>query len=297
MKIAVLGAGAVGSYFGGRLAEAGHDVKLIGRKKHVDAVRTSGLKIRSIISASTISHPNASEIISVDPDTEILLLTVKAFDTEVVARSIEALTHRPKLVLSLQNGVENHIVIAKVLKGVQVYPTVIYVGVGMSDPGEVRHFARGEIVLPEELHGLVEMFDSAGIRATTTGNIIGMLWEKLALNASLNAVSMITNMSFEVLVADLDVRHVVRAAAEEVLAVAESLEIEVGVVDPVAQAQSLGPSMSSMCQDYQAGKRIEIEALNGFVSQRGCKQGIPTPVNSTLCALAELMFQQKSGVL
>ena len=293
MKIAVLGAGAVGSFFGGRLAEAGHDVKLIGRKKHVEAVRTSGLKITSRVVGSTISHPATSEILSLDRDTEILLLTVKAFDTEVAARSIERLTHRPKLILSLQNGVENHTVLGKVLKGVQVHPTVIYVGVAMSGPGEVRHFARGEIVLPEPLDALAKMFDSAGIGAITSDNITGILWKKLVLHASLNAISMISSTSFELLAANMDVRYAVRAAAEEVLAVAESLGIDVGMGAPVEQAQSLGPSMSSMWQDYHAGKRIEIEALNGFVAQLGRKQGIATPVNSTLCALAKLMFQQR----
>ena len=293
MRIAVLGAGAVGSYYGGRLAEAGHDVTLVGRRSHVDAIRAAGLTIESKVSGPSTSNPEVSETLQTDSDPELVLLTVKAFDTAGAARSINELSTPPKAVLSLQNGVDNHAAAAEVLDGVDVYPTVVYVAVGLAAPGVVTHHARGEIVLPEELGGLVSVFEDAGIPASTTDNIIGMLWNKLLLNASLNALSMITDTSFGQLASSPDGRWVVRSAVEEAVAVAKSMGIDIGVSDPAAvvlkTAESLGAGMSSMWQDHQAGKKIEIDALNGVVVRGGREHGVPTPVNATLYAAASLI--------
>ena len=296
MKIAVLGAGAVGSYYGGRLAEAGHDVTLVGRRSHVAAIRADGLTIDSKVSGTSTSHPEASETLLPESDPELVLLTVKAFDTAGAARSVNESNTRPKAVLSLQNGVDNHAAAAEVLEGVDVYPTVVYVAVGVTAPGVVTHQARGEIVLPEELGWLVSVFEGASIPASTTDNIIGMLWNKLLLNASLNALSMITDTSFGQLASNPDGRQVVRSAVEEVVAVAKSMGIDVGVSDPVATvlktAESLGAGKSSMWQDHRAGKKIEIDALNGVVVRAGQRHGVPAPVNATLHAAARLMARQ-----
>ena len=297
MRIAVLGAGAVGSYYGGRLAEAGHDVTLVGRRRHVAAIRAEGLTIESKVSGTSTSRPAVSETLQQDSDPELVLLTVKAFDTAGAARFINELNTPPKAVLSLQNGVDNHVAAAEVLDGVDVYPTVVYVAVEITAPGVVAHRARGEIVLPEEPGGLVSVFEAAGIPASTTDNIIGMLWNKLLLNASLNALSMITDTSFGQLASSPEGRGVVESAVEEVVAVAKSMGIDGDVSDPVVTvlkaAESLGAGMSSMWQDHQAGKKIETDALNGVVVRSGQEHGVPTPVNATLYAVASLMARRQ----
>ena len=299
MKIAVFGAGAVGSYYGGRLAEAGHDVTLIGRAAHVAAIRSGGLKIESSVFTTSTSHPHAAESLPAGSDPDLVLLTVKAFDTARAGASLKGRIGLGTRVLSLQNGVDNHLAASGGFGNVGVHPTVVYVAVGLVEPGLIRHLGRGEIVLPEELSDLVPVFAEARIPAKTSGNIEGVLWNKLLLNASLNAMSMITGASFGELAASSDAESVVRAAVAEVLAVARSRKVRIDVDEPARSvletARSLGDGKSSMWQDYQAGKKIEIEALNGVVVRLGSEAGIDTPVNETLFAMARLMDQRARG--
>ncbi len=299
MKIAVLGAGAVGSYYGGRLAEAGHDVTLIGRAAHVAAIRSRGLKIESSVFPTSTSHPHAAESFPAGSDADLVLLTVKAFDSARAAAALKGRIGLGTRVLSLQNGVDNHLAASGGLGNVVVHPTVVYVAVSLVEPGLIRHLGRGEIVLPAELSDLVAVFDEARIPAKTSVNIEGVLWNKLLLNASLNALSMITGASFGELAANSDAESVVRAAVAEVLTVARSRNVRIDVDEPARSvletARSLGDGKSSMWQDYQAGKKIEIDALNGVVVRLGSEAGIDTPVNETLFAMARLMDQRARG--
>ncbi len=299
MKIAVLGAGAVGSYYGGRLAEAGHDVTLIGRAAHVAAIRSRGLKIESSVFPTSTSHPHAAESFPAGSDADLVLLTVKAFDSARAAAALKGRIGLGTRVLSLQNGVDNHLAASGGLGNVVVHPTVVYVAVSLVEPGLIRHLGRGEIVLPAELSDLVAVFDEARISAKTSVNIEGVLWNKLLLNASLNALSMITGASFGELAANSDAESVVRAAVAEVLTVARSRNVRIDVDEPARSvletARSLGDGKSSMWQDYQAGKKIEIDALNGVVVRLGSEAGIDTPVNETLFAMARLMDQRARG--
>ena len=300
MNIVVLGAGAVGCYYGGRLAEAGHDVTLIGRPAHVAAIREHGLTIDSRISGITKSRPSGAKTFPPDLQPDLIFISVKAFDTETAARSLPPDLGSRTVVLSLQNGVGNHSAAQGLLPpGVAVYPTVVYVAVGIARPGVVSHQGRGEIVLPEELSHLAGMFEEAGVPASTTSNIEGMLWNKLLLNASLNALSMITDTSFGTLAGSPHGRAVVERAVAEVMAVAETVGVDIGINEPVQKvletAESLGSGMSSMWQDFRAGKRIEIEALNGVVVTLGQENGIATPVNATLHAAASLMEQRRDA--
>ncbi len=135
--------------------------------------------------------------------------------------------------------------------------------------------------------------------ASTTVNIEGMLWNKLLLNASLNALSMLTETSFGALADSPHGRAVVESAVAEACAVARSTGVEIDVADPAGKvlevARSLGSGMSSMWQDYRAGKRTEIDALNGVIVRLGRQNGIPTPVNATLYAAASLMEQRRDA--
>ena len=298
MKIAVFGAGAVGSYYGGRLAEAGHDVTLVGRRAHMAAIRSDGLKIESSVYPTATSHPNAVECFPDDFDPDIVLLTVKAFDSTTAAATLKGAIRPRTRILSLQNGVDNHLAASEEL-GVMVYPTVVYVAVGLKEPGVVRHLGRGEIVLPAELADLAPVFDEARIPVKTSDNIDGMLWNKLLLNASMNALSMITGASFGELAASSDAESVVRGAVAEVLAVSRARDIRIDVDDPAQgvldTARSLGDGKSSMWQDYEAGKKIEIDALNGVVVRLGKQAGVRTPVNENLYTIARLMDERARG--
>jgi 2-dehydropantoate 2-reductase len=293
VKVLVVGAGAVGSYFGGRLALAGHDLVLIGRQRHVEAIRANGLTIDSKITGKHNAHLTASETLFASKPADLVLLCVKSYDTEAAAISLRDFVAPQTVVLCLQNGIDNHEIAGRVLGRSRVHPTVIYVGVRISEPGVVEHVARGEITLPVELSAVAAVFERAGILTKTTDNILGLVWNKLLLNASCNALGMICAVSFGKLVESTEMREVIGAAVDEVVRIAEAKGIRIPGENHSAQViktcESLGGGLSSMLQDYRGGKRIEIEALNGVVVRLGKELGIPTPYNSTFYATAKLM--------
>ncbi|MBI4474442.1 MAG: ketopantoate reductase family protein [Acidobacteria bacterium] len=296
MKVLILGAGAVGSYYGGRLAQAGHDVILLGRRAHVEAIQASGLVIDSRITGRQVVCLRAAERAESNEKPDLVLVTVKSYDTEESARPFREVVDERTTILSLQNGIDNHEIASRVL-GRPVYPSVIYVGVRITAPGVVEHVTRGEITLPEKLAPLVDVFQSAGILAKTSDNILGMVWNKLLLNASCNALGMIAGCSFGALAASPAAREVIAGAVNEIVRIAAARDIRLPVADPVEQvfkmAESLGPGLSSMLQDHRAGKRTEIEALNGVIVRLGKEHGIPTPYNATLYAAGVLMEEIK----
>ena len=296
MKVLVVGAGAVGSYYGGRLALAGHDVTLIGRKRHIEAIQSNGLTLDSKITGKHNVSVTASESLIPSKPPNLVLLCVKSYDTEAAAHSLREFIAPQTVVLCLQNGIDNHEIAGRILGASRVHPTVIYVGVRIPEPGVVEHVARGEINIAEELSVLAPVFDSAGILAKTTDNILGVLWSKLLLNASCNALGMFCAIPFSQLVADPDMRQVITDAVDEVVRIADAKGIRIPgenyATQVIKTCVSLGPGLSSMLQDYRAGKKLEVEALNGVVVRLGRELGIPTPYNATFYATAKLMSSE-----
>ena len=298
MKVLVVGAGAVGSYYGGRLALAGHDVVFIGRKRHIEAIQSNGLTIDSKLTGKHNVRVTAAETVFASKPPDLVLLTVKSYDTEEAARSLRELIAPQTVVLCLQNGIDNHEIAGSVLGKHRVHAAVIYVGARISEAGTIEHVSRGEIILPDELSALIPVFEQAGIPAKTTDNILGMVWSKLLLNASCNALGMICGVSFGALAASPEMREVISGAVNEVVSIAEAKGIRIPGENYAKQvletAEGLGVGLSSMLQDYRAGKRIEIEALNGVVVRLGKELGIPTPHNSTFYALGKLLQPHKA---
>src|SRR5262249_1605421 len=145
---------------------------------------------------------------------DLVLLCVKSYDTESAARSLAEFIAPQTVVLCLQNGVDNHDIAARILGASRVHPAVIYVGVRISQAGAVEHVSRGEITLPAELLALCPAFEAAGIPAKTTDNILGMVWSKLLLNASCNALGMICGVSFGDLISTAEMRDVITGAVD-----------------------------------------------------------------------------------
>jgi len=293
MKILVVGAGAVGSYYGGRLALGGHDVTFIGRARHVQAIQANGLTIDSKVTGKHNARVHAAEAVFASTPPDLVLLCVKSFDTEEAARSLRDLVAPYTVILCLQNGIDNHNIAGRILGPNRVHPTVIYVGVRISEPGVVEHVGRGEIILPEKLSALCSTFAEAGIPARTTDNILGMVWSKFLLNASCNALGMISGISFGELAQSPEARQVICGAVDEVVRIAEAKGVRIPGEDYPSQVlktcESLGVGLSSMLQDHRARKRIEIDALNGEVVRLGIELGIPTPYNATLYATGKLL--------
>lgn len=303
-SIAVVGAGAVGCFFGALLARAGHRVTLIGRAAHVEAIARDGLRLEMGGTLHTLPA-HASTELAAAAEADIVLFCVKSPDTDAVARALAPHLSPGALVMSLQNGVDNAATIARHVR-VPVVPAVVYVATAMSAPGTVRHFGRGELVigaldtraggLPasrENLDALAALFSAAGIPTTVSDDVQAALWSKLLVNCAYNALSALGRAPYARIAAMPALRDVQQAIVDEVIAVAHAdgvtLSREASLTAVQRIAETMANQLSSTAQDMMRGKPSEIDHLNGFVAQRGAALGVATPVNQTLHALVKLV--------
>lgn len=297
MKVAVMGAGAVGCYYGAMLARAGCEVVLIGRAEHVDAVRAAGLTLET--RDYTVSLPlAASTQADAVAGAQLVLFCVKANDTLAAATEIAPFLAPDALVVSLQNGVDNAERLRPLLMR-EVIAAVVYVAAQMAGPGHVRHHGRGELVIGHSPAAarLAELFDAAGVPLTVSGDITGILWGKLVVNCVYNALSAITRLPYARLVAAPGVEAVMRDVVDECLAVARADGVSVaGDIRATVQhiARTMPTQLSSTAQDLMRGKRSEIDHLNGYVVQRGAALGVATPVNRVLLTLVRALESHPS---
>ena len=293
-NVAVLGAGAVGCYFGGMLARAGAPVTLIGRPHHVEAIVREGLHLDTLQFQERVRLGATTDVQAVR-DAAIVLFTVKTLDTESAARSLAPHLARGAVVLSMQNGVDN-VERIRTAAGIDALPVAVYVAAAMAAPGHVRHTGRGDLVVGGRRADAImaaALFARAGVRCVVSDNIAAELWTKMAMNCAFNAVSALGRAKYGQIVQDARARAVLRQAVEETAAVAQACGVRLGDVDLVDAAYRLGEAMSgatsSTAQDIVRGKRTEIDSLNGYVARRGAELGVPTPVNQTLHALVKLL--------
>jgi 2-dehydropantoate 2-reductase len=297
-RIAVLGAGAVGCYFGGMLARAGAPVTLISRPYHVEALARDGLWLESLHFREQV-RVGASDSVQAARDAAVVLLTVKTLDTEEAARSLAPHLAPGAVVLSLQNGVDN-VERIRTSAGIEALPTVVYVAAAMTGPGRVRHSGRGDLIVGDsrgrrraEAERVAALFARAGVPCVVSDNVEAELWAKMAMNCAYNAVSALGRVKYGRIAADPGAREVLRRAVEETVAVARAGGVRLPDVDLVEAAYRLGEAMSgatsSTAQDIARGKRTEIDSLNGYVARRGAELGVATPVNQALHALVKLL--------
>ena len=307
---AVVGAGAVGSFFGAMLARAGHPVTLIGRAAHAQAIARHGLQLHRAGGVEAVRMV-ASDDLAALRGADLVLFCVKSTDTEAVARQIAPLLDADAVVLSLQNGVDNAATIARHV--VQpVVPTVVYVATAMPGPGVVRHFGRGDLVigpldaaaagnavLQLRLRDVAALFESAGVPVRISPDVMGELWSKLMVNCAYNAISALVQQPYGRMAALPAIRETQRAVVREVVAVAQadgqSLTLEAAMEAMERIATAMPGQLSSTAQDLARGKPTEIDHLNGFVARRGAELGIATPVNQALHALVKLAEAGRSG--
>jgi 2-dehydropantoate 2-reductase len=296
-RVAVMGAGAVGCYYGGMLARAGHDVTLIARAQHVEAVRRSGLRMET--KAFDASVPmQASVEASGARGAKLVLFSVKSPDTERAGAALAPHLLPDAVVLSLQNGVDNAERLAATL-GREVVPAVVYVAVEMAGPGHVRHHGRGELVIGPSAASsrIAAAFGAAGVPVEVSDNVSGALWAKLIVNCAYNALSAITQLPYGRLVAGEGVPAVMRDVVDECLAVARAAGVEVpgDMRQAVPRiAQTMPAQFSSTAQDLARGKPTEIDHLNGLVVRKGEALGVPTPANRLLLALVKLLEKRRA---
>ena len=292
MKIAVMGAGAVGCYFGGLLARAGHDVVLIGRPQHVEAVKRDGLRLETQAFDEYVRLSASTEGDAVQ-GAQLVLFCVKSTDTESGAVAIKPHLAPDALVLSLQNGVENAGRLRALLPQ-EVVAAVVYVGTEMAGPGHVKHHGRGELVIEpsKASDDAARAFIAVGIPTDISDNVRGALWAKLILNCAYNALSAITQLPYGRLVKGEGVTAVMRDVIDECLAVAKADGVTIpGDVDAAVRkiVETMPDQYSSTAQDLARGKRTEIDHLNGLIVRRGEALGVATPANRLLHAIVKLI--------
>ena len=294
MKIAVMGAGAVGCYYGGMLARAGHAVVLVARPVHVEAIRQNGLLLDTQTFQERVPLQADTEARAVQ-GAQCVLFCVKSTDTESAGRAMAPYLGADTVVLSLQNGVDNAERLQQLL-GRPVLPAVVYVAAGMAGPGHVRHHGRGELVIaPSPASGdIARSFAAAGIPVEISDNVAGALWAKLVLNCVYNPLSAITQLPYGEIVNSpgLEVPRMMDDIVHECMAVARACGVQLpeGTAEAVLPlARSMATQVSSTAQDLARGHRSEIDHLNGYVVRRGEALGIPTPANRMLHTLVRLL--------
>ena len=293
MKIAVMGGGAVGCYYGGMLARAGHKVVLIARARHVQAIARDGLRLQTTAFDEPVRLASSLDASAVQ-GAELVLFCVKSTDTESAGAQLRPHLAQGALLLTLQNGVDNADRLRTVLPRHAVAAAVVYVATEMAGPGHVRHHGRGELVIEPSgaSEAVAQALIAAGVPTEISDNVRGALWAKLILNCAYNAVSAITQLPYGKTVAGEGVQDVMRDVVAECLAVAKAEGVKVAgdVHAAVAKlAASMPNQYSSTAQDLARGKRTEIDYLNGVIVRRGEALGIATPANRVLWVLVKLM--------
>src|SRR5262245_63671597 len=303
-RIAVVGAGAVGGYFGGMFARAGAPIVFIGRKHFVEAVNSKGLVLDKSEGSERIPAKATVEMSAVR-ECSLILLSVKANDTLAAARQMAPFVSPDAMVVCLQNGVDNADQL-RAAANVAAIPAVVYVAVSVPESGRVKHLARGDLIIgssSEKTTDLADIFVRAGIPCRISDNIEGELWLKLLRNCALNAISALGHSRYGQIAQSDDARKLMAQIVDEVLAVARTAGVvllgiddrDSGMVAAMELTTQMADAFSSTAQDLNRGRPTEIDALNGYISRRGAELGIPVPVNHALFTLVKLA-EQKSMI-
>ena len=300
-RVAVVGAGAVGCYFGGMLARAGVPVTLIGRAFHVEAIQRDGLFLERRDFQECV-RSDADVHIEAVRKAAIVLLCVKTVDTETAAVALAPHVGDGAILVSLQNGVDNVERIRRAT-GIDAIPAVVYVAVEMTGPGRVTHSGRGDLIIgellsstrrPGRLERVEALFTLARIPCRVSDNIAAELWTKLVINCAYNAISALGRTRYGLIKDNPLIRDVIRQVIAEVVAVATAAGVFLPDAEHLTTAalklgQAMAEATSSTAQDLARGKPTEIDSLNGYVARCGAELGVPAPVNSTLHALVKLL--------
>jgi 2-dehydropantoate 2-reductase len=303
-KIVVMGAGAVGCYFGGMLSRAGHDVTLIARPEHVSAIHAQGLHMDCLTFQAFVAVGATTELEAIK-HADLILFCVKSPDTLATIELIKPHLKPDAIVLSLQNGVDNCERIRSVVDN-PVFPAVVYVATMMAGPGRLKHNGRGELVMgpweftsPEEetaqmqmLAQISELLSNAGIPCPVSKDVRRDLWFKFLVNCSYNAISAIGQIEYGKMVSVDSIKELIGTLADEVLAIAHHEQINMTRAEATDAVDMIAKTMvsqrSSTAQDLARKKSTEIDFLNGLVVRKGKQYGISTPANQSVYALVKM---------
>ena len=296
MRIAVMGAGGTGGYFGALLARAGHDVTFIARGAHLEAIRNDGLTVKSSLSGDFTIPVEATDSPREMEPVELVLFSVKTYDTEPATELIRPIVGSETLVLSLQNGVDNRDRIGRILGQETTICASTHVSSKIESPGVIAQTAGGGRIVFGEWEGgtsprtvrLKTVFQDSGIKGELHPDIEVKLWEKFLAICAFSGVPALTRLPIGPIMACRESSVFIRSTMDEVEAIAraEGIRLPTGCVELVMdEFIGMEPhARGSMYYDLAAGRRLELETLNGTVVRLGNEYGIPTPCNFAIYA-------------
>ncbi|NYT11237.1 MAG: 2-dehydropantoate 2-reductase [Methanomassiliicoccales archaeon] len=289
MRIAILGAGAMGSLMGAHLSQA-HDVTLIARNKQVKSIKERGLRVVGL--EGMICWPEVVENLEEIDTPDMIILMVKAFDTMGVLPIVDSVKKKDTIVVSLQNGIDNHFLIAKKIQ--RAVSGLTSWGATLISPGEVRFAGRGDVVFGsiageiEDAEKVAQAFRIAEIECRVSSIIGPEIWMKAIVNACINPITALVRRENGCL-RDSGLLQIARSACNEAVEVSQRAGVELPWDDPFGRVMEVvdmtSGNRSSMLQDIERGRRTEIDEINGSIVRKGEDMGVPTPVNRTLWEL------------
>lgn len=299
MRIAVMGSGAVGGYFGAKLAAAGHQVAFIARGKHLTALQGSGLLVNSPNGDLAVRQAQFTDAPQQVGNVDLVLLCVKSYDTETAAEAIKPMVSDKTTILSLQNGIDNPQKLARVYGADRILPAVVYVGAEVSAPGVITHSTGGRIIfgqmdgaVGDAAKALAQTLTAAGIPCEASNEIGKVQWTKLLWNAPFCAISCLARANTKQIVESASLTKLALDCMAEVQAAARTQAVELArqVFDSTIEfSKTLGNFKPSMLQDLEANKPLEYEAFNGIVVKLLEAAGEPAPINKTFYATLKFL--------
>ena len=319
MKVLIAGAGAIGAYIGARMAQAGFAVTLVARGPHLRAMQEHGVTVKTS-EGDFVAHPTiASSLEEVGP-VDVVFLGVKAHGLPLLAPGLKPVLGPDTTVVSTQNGipwwyfqgfggeweglrlerVDPGGVISSAIEARRVVGSIVYLATEITAPGVIQHIEGNRITLGEpdgsrsdRLRAIAEMLIASGLRCPITARLRQEIWVKVLGNASLNPVSALTRATIAQMVRDPGVCSLVRNIMQEVEAVSHRLgmELPVSIDQRIAGAEKVGEHKTSMLQDLEAGRTMELEALVGAVVELGERVGLPMAVTRTVYNCTKLLSQ------
>lgn len=297
MKIAILGAGALGCAIGAALTEAGHETWLLNRSAaHVEAMRRDGLRVDDAAGTRHVAVTAATAAADAGV-VDLVVVLVKSFHTEAAMRGALSLVGPHTVVLSLQNGLGHEDLLADIVGRERLLAGKTYVGGVMRGPGHIQSGVAGKATYIGELDGrhttrveaIAAAFEAAGLRTLVSDNILGTMWDKLLVNVATGAITGITGLTYGQLYDEPLLEATALAAVQEAIDAAQAAGVRLSMTEP-EQAWTLAAAglpatfKTSMLQSLEKGSVTEVDFINGSVVRWGRRHGVPTPVNATLVA-------------
>ncbi|MBL8076073.1 MAG: 2-dehydropantoate 2-reductase [Nitrospira sp.] len=301
-QILMVGAGSVGGFFGARLARTNPNVSFLLRPKTLAAVKQNGLTIRSAGGTFTV-RPRAAADVRELPRPDLIVLGVKAYDLDEVLNQIEPVLTDQTVILTLQNGIDTEDRLLARLQRDCVIGGVAYIYSKIAEPGVIDHYKKGAVAIGEfmgyesdRLLRVRDVFAAADIPCHLSKDIRRSKWEKMCWNCVFNPITVLIDDHVAKALDHPEMTGVIRQIVGEVAAISAALKVPLPPDMPervVKATQEIRDIHTSMYDDWKAGRRTEIDSLNGFIVQKGRELGIPTPVNEALTAMIKTMTEQE----